>query len=77
MEQAQAAAERALATDDITDQDRLERAFRETLGRCPLPEERTIAVAAVAVPEGEGLNAGRGGSGCRLGTIVSSFVWMR
>ncbi len=56
MEQAQAAAQRALAMDGVTDEERLEWAFRESLGRLPSPEERTIAVAAVAVPEGEGLN---------------------
>ncbi len=47
MEQARAAAQRALAKTDETDQQRIERAFREILGRRPTVEEADIAIAAV------------------------------
>jgi hypothetical protein len=51
MEYARAAANRALKPSDLTDQQRIERAFRESLGRLPSHEEAAIALAAVAVPE--------------------------
>jgi Protein of unknown function (DUF1553)/Protein of unknown function (DUF1549) len=53
MEQARAAAERLLAERDLTDEQRIERAFREALGRGPSEEECLIALAAVAVEEGD------------------------
>jgi hypothetical protein len=48
MEQAQFAAERLLAGRKISDEARIERAFRETLGRGPSEAERAIALAAIA-----------------------------
>nr|MBA3482928.1 DUF1553 domain-containing protein [Pirellulales bacterium] len=52
MEHARAAAERALASEKIlSDVQRIERAFRETLGRRPSREELEIAIAAVNVPD--------------------------
>jgi hypothetical protein len=50
-EQARLAAERALADDDLSDDPRVERAFREALGRGPTENERRIALAAVTVPD--------------------------
>jgi hypothetical protein len=50
MEQARAAAERALAWDAADDGARVERAFRETIGRGPTTGERKIALAALAAP---------------------------
>jgi hypothetical protein len=49
MQQARAAAERALANNELTDEQRVERAFREALGRSPSDGERKIALATVAV----------------------------
>lgn len=54
MQQAQAAAARSAArglapNESLTEDQRLTRAFIETLGREPSPEERTIAAAAVTV----------------------------
>lgn len=54
MEQARAAAERALALPELTVQQRIERAFRESLGRLPSCEESKIALAAVTLPEQPG-----------------------
>jgi hypothetical protein len=51
MEYARAAAERALAASDLTDEQRIDLAFREALGRPPSHEEMAIALAAVAIPE--------------------------
>ena len=48
MEQAALAAQRALASDALTDDERILEAFRETLGREPSDNERQIARAAVA-----------------------------
>jgi hypothetical protein len=48
MEQAEHAARRALAADDVSDDQRIERAFRETLGRKPTNAEREIARNTVA-----------------------------
>jgi hypothetical protein len=48
-EQARAAAERALADDELSDDPRIERAFREALGRSPTENERRIALTAVTV----------------------------
>jgi hypothetical protein len=50
MEQARAAAERALDSDEnLSDEQRIKRAFRETIGRRPSKEELSIALAAVSV----------------------------
>ena len=52
MEQARAAAERALSFDgELSDERRIERAFRDTLGRRPSKEELSIALAAVSVAD--------------------------
>ena len=52
MEQARAAAERALGSDhDLADEQRIERAFRETLGRRPSNGELGIALAAVSIAD--------------------------
>jgi hypothetical protein len=48
MEQARAAAERALARDAASETQRIELAFRETLGRLPTADEVTIAERAIA-----------------------------
>jgi hypothetical protein len=48
MEQARAAAERALADRALNDEERIERAFREMLGRKPTPAEHEIAMATVS-----------------------------
>jgi hypothetical protein len=48
MDQARAAAERALANEALSDEQRIELAFREALGRAPSSEEREISLAAVA-----------------------------
>jgi hypothetical protein len=50
MEYARAAAKRALERADLTDERRIEIAFRESLGRLPSHEEAAIALAAVTVP---------------------------
>ncbi|HEX4131501.1 MAG TPA: DUF1553 domain-containing protein [Pirellulales bacterium] len=47
MDQAQLAAERALAEAELTDGQRVECAFRETLGRKPSAREKKVALAAV------------------------------
>ncbi len=52
MSQARAAAEQALSSADASDAELIEQAFRQTLGRPPTDEERTIAQAAVA-PEAD------------------------
>jgi hypothetical protein len=52
MEQARAAAERMLAHDGLSEEQRIERAFREALGRVPSTEERRIALEAVGVHDG-------------------------
>jgi hypothetical protein len=50
MQQARAAAARSLAQDpSLSDDQRLTRAFRETLAREPSPEERQIAASAIDV----------------------------
>ena len=54
MEQARAAAQRALAFSDLTDEQRIERAFRESLGRLPSCKEAKIALAAVKPSEHAG-----------------------
>jgi hypothetical protein len=46
-EQARGAARRLLGEADASDVERLERAFRRTLGRGPTDEERKIAVATI------------------------------
>jgi hypothetical protein len=52
MEQARAAAERALDSDKgLSDEQRIERAFLETVGRRPSKEELSIALAAVNVTD--------------------------
>jgi hypothetical protein len=51
MELARLAAERALAQPGLSDEQRIDRAFRETLSRGPTNEELTIALAAVAPAE--------------------------
>jgi hypothetical protein len=48
MEQARAAAERALAREGASDSQRVDLAFRETLGRLPTAEEAAIAEQAIA-----------------------------
>ena len=51
IEQAQAAARRMLGREELTDDEaRVERAFREALGRLPTAGERRVALAAVAGP---------------------------
>jgi hypothetical protein len=50
MELARAAAQRALAPSELTNEQRIERAFRESLGRLPSREEARIALAAVSPP---------------------------
>jgi hypothetical protein len=57
MEQAQAAAHRALYLVDRTDEQRIERAFVETLGRRPSDEELEIALTAVNVTDEADTNA--------------------
>ena len=52
MEQARAAAEQALSRDELSDEQLIDEAFRETLGRLPTDAERKIAEAAVA-PEAD------------------------
>lgn len=47
MEQARFAAERALANHGLCDEERIEQAFRETLGRRPSNDERSIVLAAI------------------------------
>jgi hypothetical protein len=46
-EQVQAAAKRLLADEDVVDSERIEMAFRRTLGRYPAPNERAIAGKAI------------------------------
>jgi hypothetical protein len=50
MEQARLAAEKALANKDETDDERLDRAFRETLGRPPSRRELTLSRWAIHEP---------------------------
>jgi hypothetical protein len=50
MEYARAAAKRTLAESDLTDLQRIDLAFRESLGRMPSREESAIAIVAVSVP---------------------------
>jgi hypothetical protein len=50
MEYARAAAERALTAPELTDQQRIELAFRESVGRQPSNEEAAIALAAITAP---------------------------
>jgi hypothetical protein len=47
MDLARAAAQRALAPSELTSEQRIERAFRESLGRLPSREEAKIALTAV------------------------------
>jgi hypothetical protein len=47
MHQAQIAAQRALADETQSDEQRLERAFRKTLGRKPSKAEASIALTAL------------------------------
>jgi hypothetical protein len=51
MEQARAAAQRRLTDQALTDQQRVDFAFLDTLGRKPTPAEREIALAAVQTVE--------------------------
>ena len=51
MELAGAAAQRALLPSELSDEQRIERAFRESLGRLPSREEARIALAAVTPPK--------------------------
>lgn len=52
MSQAQAAAEQSLGKHDLDDDRLIDRAFRQTLGRLPSDQERTIARTAVAADSG-------------------------
>jgi hypothetical protein len=49
MELARVAAKKALENDELTAEQRVVRAFRETLGRGPAPQELKIALAAVSL----------------------------
>ena len=51
MKEARAAAERVLAVSGLTEKQRVEKAFREALGRRPSRKEAAIALAAVRSPE--------------------------
>jgi hypothetical protein len=57
MDQARAAGERALALTKLTDEQRIDWAFRETLGRGPSLEERAIAHTAVAASANGGIDS--------------------
>jgi hypothetical protein len=52
MSQARAAAQQALSNEQASDEDLIDEAFRQTLGRGPTDEERRIAALAVA-PEAD------------------------
>jgi hypothetical protein len=52
MQQARLAAERALRSNNLSDEQRVEKAFRELLGRPPSNEERQIALAALTLEPG-------------------------
>jgi hypothetical protein len=52
MSQARAAAQQALVNDEASDEELIDEAFRQTLGRGPTDEERRIAEAAVAPEAG-------------------------
>jgi hypothetical protein len=63
MSQARAAAQQALSGDELTDEQLIEQAFRQTLGRRPSEDEQRIARAAVAAeadrPDGRDLDETR------------------
>jgi hypothetical protein len=53
MEQARAAAKRAVDDGNATDDERIEHAFRETLGRKPSRRELTLARSTVHPPRSD------------------------
>jgi hypothetical protein len=67
IEQARFAAERLLASGNMSDEARIEQAFRETLGRGPSDAERAIALAAIAP-----MAVGDGGGGEQLADVSES-----
>lgn len=71
MELAQSAAERALTSGDLADEQRIERAFRETLGRRPTQTETAVVSASLNVNaprnvEAAAVASGRGPADARL-----------